>query len=214
MTCAMKRLVAIVAVSRSCCWHRTAPARWRAGAPAARGHRHAARAGRALSRSRCSRRCCSARRTPARSRRSASGCAATTRSKGTELQNAAVASGFDRQLRRARRSSRTSWTTWPAGSDWTTQLGQAFAADRAAVFASIQRLRAKAQGAGNLKTTPQQQVETQDDVGRRAGDRHRAGEPAGRLRAAIQPDGRLHAAVDDRRRPGEQQQRRRRRRRA
>ena len=34
-------------------------------------------------------------------------------------------------------------------SDWTTQLGQAFAADRSAVFASIQRLRTQAQAAGN-----------------------------------------------------------------
>src|SRR5262249_709321 len=44
--------------------------------------------------------------------------------------------------------------------DWTTKLGQAFATDRSSVFASIQRLRAKAKAAGNLKTTPQHQVET------------------------------------------------------
>jgi hypothetical protein len=43
--------------------------------------------------------------------------------------------------------------------DWTTRLGQAFAADRTAVFASIQRLRAKARNAGTLKSTPQQEVE-------------------------------------------------------
>ena len=47
---------------------------------------------------------------------------------------------------------------------------------------------------GTLKTTPQQEVETQDHVERPAGHRHRAGQPAGRLRAAIQPAGRLHAA--------------------
>ena len=45
--------------------------------------------------------------------------------------------------------------------DWTGQLGQAFMADQDAVFASIQRLRAKAQAVGNLKTTPQQEVQTQ-----------------------------------------------------
>src|SRR5262245_61519711 len=45
--------------------------------------------------------------------------------------------------------------------DWTTQLGQAFTNDKQSVFASIQRLRLKAQSAGNLKTTQQQQVETQ-----------------------------------------------------
>ena len=44
--------------------------------------------------------------------------------------------------------------------DWTTRLGEAFAADRSAVFASIQRLRTKAQQAGKLKSTPQQDVET------------------------------------------------------
>ena len=41
------------------------------------------------------------------------------------------------------------------------ELGQAFTADREAVLASIQRLRAKSQEAGNLKSTPQQTVETQ-----------------------------------------------------
>ncbi len=45
--------------------------------------------------------------------------------------------------------------------DWTKQLGQQFLADRGAVFDSIQRLRAQAQSAGNLKSTPQQQVQTQ-----------------------------------------------------
>ena len=44
--------------------------------------------------------------------------------------------------------------------DWTTRLGQAFTADRSAVFTSIQRLRAQAQKVGNLKDTPQQEVET------------------------------------------------------
>ena len=42
----------------------------------------------------------------------------------------------------------------------TTRLGQAFTADRSAVFASIQRLRVKASEAGTLKSTPQQDVET------------------------------------------------------
>jgi hypothetical protein len=44
--------------------------------------------------------------------------------------------------------------------DWTTKLGQAFAADRKGVFASIQRLRAQAQESGALKDTPQQDVES------------------------------------------------------
>jgi len=50
--------------------------------------------------------------------------------------------------------------------DWTRQVGAAFSADQAAVLASIQRLRAQAQQAGNLKTTPQQQVVTQQDNGK------------------------------------------------
>src|SRR6185436_5451623 len=45
--------------------------------------------------------------------------------------------------------------------DAMTRLGQAFTADRTAVFASIQRLRKQAHDAGTLKTTPQQEVETQ-----------------------------------------------------
>ena len=45
--------------------------------------------------------------------------------------------------------------------DWTKQLGQLFAANRDGVFDSIQRLRAQAQAAGNLKSTPQQEVQTQ-----------------------------------------------------
>ena len=45
--------------------------------------------------------------------------------------------------------------------EWTIQLGKAFTADRSSVFDSIQRLRAQAQKAGTLKSTPQQEVETQ-----------------------------------------------------
>jgi hypothetical protein len=44
--------------------------------------------------------------------------------------------------------------------DWTTELGKAFAADKSAVFASIQRLRAQAEKSGALKDTAQQVVET------------------------------------------------------
>jgi hypothetical protein len=79
--------------------------------------------------------------------------------KGTELQKAAAAAGFD--------DSFVVLALFPdvvtmmaTDSRWTAQLGEAFAADRTAVFASIQRLRATAKNAGKLKTTPQQQVET------------------------------------------------------
>ena len=79
--------------------------------------------------------------------------------KGSELQDAATKSGFE--------ASFAALVLFPqvveamAGDlDRTARLGQAFAADRSAVFASIQRLRVKAQDAGKLKTTPQQAVET------------------------------------------------------
>ena len=77
--------------------------------------------------------------------------------KGTELQDAAVKDNFEP----------SSWR-WPCFHnreldgrrlDSTTRIGQAFAADKTAVFASIQRLRKQAQDAGNLKSTPQQEVE-------------------------------------------------------
>ena len=79
--------------------------------------------------------------------------------KGTELQDAATKSGFE--------PSFVALVIFPevveamAGNlNATTRLGQAFTADRSAVFASIQRLRVKARDAGKLKSTPQQDVET------------------------------------------------------
>ncbi len=44
--------------------------------------------------------------------------------------------------------------------DWTTELGQAFLNQQADVMDSIQRLRAKAQALGNLQSTPQEDVES------------------------------------------------------
>ncbi len=43
---------------------------------------------------------------------------------------------------------------------WTTDLGNAFLAQENDVMDAVQRMRMKAQGAGNLKTTEQQKVET------------------------------------------------------
>jgi len=79
--------------------------------------------------------------------------------KGTDLQDAAGKAGFA--------PSFVALVLFPqvvesmAGDlEWTRKLGQAFTADKSAVFASIQRLRTKAKDAGKLKTTPQQDVET------------------------------------------------------
>lgn len=44
---------------------------------------------------------------------------------------------------------------------WTSDLGNAFLAQQADVMAAVQRLRAKAEGTGNLKTSSQQKVVTQ-----------------------------------------------------
>ena len=43
--------------------------------------------------------------------------------------------------------------------DWTKQVGAAFTADQGAVLASVQRLRAQATAAGNLKSSPELTVE-------------------------------------------------------
>jgi hypothetical protein len=79
--------------------------------------------------------------------------------KGTTLQDAAKASGFE--------ESYVALVLFPDvvdtmadRMDWTTQVGKAFSADRSAVFASIQRLRTRARDAGKLKSTPQQDIET------------------------------------------------------
>jgi hypothetical protein len=78
---------------------------------------------------------------------------------GSELQDAAVKSGFD--------SSYVALVLFPqvvnymaTQMDWTSRVGQAFTADPKGVFASIQRLRTNAKDAGKLKTNQQQQVET------------------------------------------------------
>ena len=52
---------------------------------------------------------------------------------------------------------------------WTTDLGNAFLAQQADVMAAVQRMRAKAQGTGALKTSAQQTVQTQTlDDGKQA----------------------------------------------
>jgi hypothetical protein len=45
--------------------------------------------------------------------------------------------------------------------EWTQKLGDAFLADQKAVLATVQALRAKAQAAGNLKSTAEQTVKTE-----------------------------------------------------
>ena len=47
--------------------------------------------------------------------------------------------------------------------DWTRQLGTAFTSDQTGVLDAVQTLRAQAAHVGNLKTTPQQKVETRTE---------------------------------------------------
>jgi len=79
--------------------------------------------------------------------------------KGTALQDAAKAAGFT--------DSYVAIALFPTVVDAMAQnleatslVGAAFAADPSPVFASIQRLRKRAQDAGKLKTTAQQEIET------------------------------------------------------
>jgi len=78
---------------------------------------------------------------------------------GTALQDAASAAGFDNSV--------VALVLFPdvvhsmaSKPEWTGRVGVAFASDRSAVFASIQRLRKKASDRGALKSSPQQTVET------------------------------------------------------
>ena len=84
--------------------------------------------------------------------------------KGTALQDAAVVAGFE--------PSFVALAIFPqvvasmaAKLQHTTLVGQLFTSDRSAVFSSIQKLRAQAQKVGNLKDTPQQNVETKTTSG-------------------------------------------------
>jgi hypothetical protein len=78
---------------------------------------------------------------------------------GTALQDAATVDGFDPEFV-AVTLFPTVVTYMNQNLDWTTKLGKAFTANKTGVFDSIQRLRAKAQQAGALKDSPQQNVET------------------------------------------------------
>jgi hypothetical protein len=49
---------------------------------------------------------------------------------------------------------------------WTTELGQAFVADQAGVLDAVQRLRRQAKDVGNLQTSPQMTVATQQQNGK------------------------------------------------
>jgi hypothetical protein len=83
---------------------------------------------------------------------------------GTDLQQAAETAGFD--------ASFVAMVLFPdvlklleQNLPWATELGKAFTSDQKAVLDSVQRLRAQAKAAGNLKTTSQQEVKTETQNG-------------------------------------------------
>jgi Protein of unknown function (DUF3300) len=84
--------------------------------------------------------------------------------KGDELQAAAQRKGFD--------ASFIALALFPdvlarmaSEIDWTTEVGTAFLSDPKGVMAAVQRLRAQAQLAGNLQSSPQQSVTTENQGG-------------------------------------------------
>ncbi len=83
---------------------------------------------------------------------------------GTDLQQAAEQAGFDAAFI-ALVLFPDVLTLMTQNLPWTTELGNAFTSNQSAVLDSVQRLRAQAQAAGNLKTTPQQEVTTQTQNG-------------------------------------------------
>src|SRR5271170_2352525 len=83
---------------------------------------------------------------------------------GTQLQDAAQEKGFD--------ASFIALALFPdvleqlaSQIEWTTELGTAFLSDPTGVMNTVQKLRAQAQAAGNLKPTPQQLVTTENQGG-------------------------------------------------
>jgi Protein of unknown function (DUF3300) len=83
---------------------------------------------------------------------------------GTELQDAAQKRGYD--------ASFVALALFPdvldlmaTQIDWTTELGTAFLSDPKGVMSAVQKLRAQAKAAGNLKSTSQQLVSTETQGG-------------------------------------------------
>jgi hypothetical protein len=85
--------------------------------------------------------------------------------KGKALDDAAAAIGFTPPIR--------ALVQFPETVDmmclelgWTTELGEAFVADQTGVLDAVQRLRKQAKDAGNLQSSTQMEVETQQQDGK------------------------------------------------
>src|ERR1700748_3686040 len=76
---------------------------------------------------------------------------------GTGLQDAMQSQTWDPSVKALTAVPQT-LQMMSAKLDWTEQLGDAFLAQQQDVLAAVQKLRAQAQAAGNLQSTPQQVV--------------------------------------------------------
>jgi Protein of unknown function (DUF3300) len=83
---------------------------------------------------------------------------------GTALDNAAKAAGFGAAMMALFHFPQVV-DMMCSEIDWTKQLGDAFSANQSTLLDSVQRLRLQAKQAGNLQTTPQQTVVTQQASG-------------------------------------------------
>jgi hypothetical protein len=84
--------------------------------------------------------------------------------KGSELQQAATDEGFEASFASLALFPEVV-STLAANLDWTKEVGTAYLSDAEEVMASIQRLRKKAQDAGNLKSNEQQTVSAENSGG-------------------------------------------------
>jgi len=83
--------------------------------------------------------------------------------KGKDLDNALAKQNWDDSIKSLARTP-TVLKMMNDKLDWTQKLGDAFLAQQQDVMNSVQRLRAKAQTAGSLKSTSQQKVEVHDQT--------------------------------------------------
>lgn len=79
--------------------------------------------------------------------------------KGQSLEDAMQAQSWDPSVKALTAVPQT-LEMMSAKLDWTQQLGDAFLAQQQDVLGAVQKLRAEAQAAGNLQSTPQQVVST------------------------------------------------------
>jgi hypothetical protein len=84
--------------------------------------------------------------------------------KGAALDDAAAAVGFTPPIRALVQFPETV-DMMCLELEWTTELGEAFVADQAGVLGAVQRLRQQAVSVGNLQSTPQMQVVTEQQEG-------------------------------------------------